>query len=375
MGFVGKKSKEHSNQSSLYLTLSPLTLFDTSYSECGRVLSSLRPLEYVDLSSLKIADVIPLFSYQKKSEFLKKQLLEKRCKFFKKKIVLKNEFEFENFIFETIENEEQYLTGPEQIHISNIKSANLLIKLRDINLRNLKNLHFTNCKLSKNLFKKLLKESDYIPRLSELSLENITIDQWCFSVVCKLKLDSLILKNILLKNSKIRLFPLLCLESEFFPNLKTLTIHNNVTIKDLDILNEDFLKKWIELAGTETLSSVNLNKLRSESRANSAKGKSIISAGKENKSSKKTGSKTSKKSSSKKSASKTNESNKKEKILNTVSIWMDKLQQFGGKIENLDLNDNAIYDEGLQIILHKLKTKNLQSLALKNTKVTSKSKK
>ena len=377
MGFVGKKNQTHSNKSSLYLTLSPLTLFDTKYSECGRVLSSLRLLESVNLQSLKIYDVIPLFSYKKKSEFSKMQLLNNRCKFFKKNIVLNGNNRFENFIFETTENESVYLTGPESIHISNVSDSDLLIKLREINLTDLVELSFTNCKLSKKLFKKLIQESDYLPKLTKLSFKNISIDQWCLTVVCRLKLTELVLENITLLNSKIRLFPLLCLESNFFPNLKRLTIRNNLIKKDLNILDEEFLSKWVSIAGDKSLSSVNLNRLNSKTSINATNKhtKGEFSSGKQNKTSstKKSNSKTSRKSGNKKNEGKSDSANTKN-VEDHIMSWVDKLNNFGRRLEHLDLNDNSIYDEGLEIILQKLQTANLQSVSLKNTKITSRSK-
>jgi hypothetical protein len=376
MGFVGKKNQSHSNQSSLYLTLSPLTLFDTLYSECGRVLSSLRSLESVDLHSLQIYDVIPLFSYKKKSEFSKIQLLRNRCKFFQKKVNINGNHEFENFIFETTESESQFLTGPESMSISNVTDPDLLIKLREINLTDLKEFYFTNCKLSKNLFKKLIKESEYIPKLAKLSLRNISIDQWCFSIVCRLKLDELILDRVTLLNSKIRLFPLLCLESEFFPNLKSLTFRNNLIQKDLNILDENFLTKWITIAGDQSLSSVNLNRLNSKSNINSGNPLNAESSGGKpikTSSTKKSNSKTSRKSGNKKSEGKTLASKSQEAISNHISSWIQKLNFFGSKLEHLDLNYNSIYDEGLEIILQKLTTTKLKSISLKNTKITSQS--
>lgn len=379
MGFVGQKNKEHSNQSSLYLTLSPLTLFDTKYSECGRVLSSLRPLEYVDLGSLQIQEVIPLFSYEKKSEFSKKKLLEKRCKFFEKKVRLSGQYELENFIFETIENEKQYLTGPKELHISDVNEPGALIRLREINLVDLDRISLTHCSLTKEFFTKVLLEKDYLPRLSKLDLKDLEIDKWCFTKVCQLGLESLVLDNITLKKSKIRLFPLLCLESHFFPNLKTLSLRNILVPKDLDILKVEYLSQWIELANGRPLSSINLNKLKmfstqSTNRMDPSRGNTSKSE-KENKSSstKKGNSKTSKKSSSKKSSSRESERQQKKNIAKAMEFWIEKLGRFGESLEHLTLNDNCLYDEGLEKILQTVRTTNLQTLELRNTSITSKS--
>jgi hypothetical protein len=337
----------------------------------------MRALECVDLDSLSIHEVIPLFSYQKKSDYQKKILKAKRCKFFKKKIILDGKDELENFLFETIENKEEYLTGPQEMHLSNLTNPETLIRLREINLIDLKVLSLTNCSLSKDLFKKVLLESEYIPRLTTLSLKDLTIDKWCFSMVCQLELESLDLDNIHLLNSKLNLFPFLCLESHFFSKLKRLTIRNNVATKDLDILKEDFLVKWIQLANGQPPSSVNLNKLQSllYSKSNPHSPGSTSKSQKENKTSstKKANSKTSKKSSSKKSSSRKSDRNQEKTLTDSLTLWTQRLDNFGQNLRHLNLNDNPIYDEGLEVILQKLKTKHLETLELKNTNITSQS--
>lgn len=378
MGFVGKKNQEHSNRSSLYLTLSPLTLFDTRYSECGRVLSSLRSLESVDLESLRIHDVIPLFSYQKKTEYLKMQLLKQRSKFFPKTVILSGNIEFDNFIFETTKNEAEYLTGPERIKVSHVDCPEQLIRLREINLTDLKELSLTNCALSRGLFSKLIQESEYLPRLAELTLKDVSLDQYCFSIVCRLRLDSLFLENITLTDSKINLFALLCLESQFIPRLRRLTIRNNLAQRDLRILDEEFLTKWVTLVGDQPFTSVNLNKLNAKSALDSTHSTSLVknsSTGKENKTSstKKSQSKTSRKSGNKKQDRRTADARRKESLAQLVSDWLQRLARFGRNLEYLDLNENAIHDEGLQTILVKLASSKLQSLSLKNTQITSQS--
>lgn len=377
MGFVGRKDTPHSNGSSLYLTLSPLTLFDTRYSECGRVLTSLHALEAVDLGSLEIADVVPLFSYQKKAEFLKAQLLSQRCKFFPKAVSLSGNNQFENFIFETTENEAEFLTGPEKLRVANVDCPSLLLRLREINLVDLRELSLSACALSHCLFKKLLCEADYLPRLSVLELKDAALGRESFALVCRLRLKALCLDNVRLRDCKVRLFPLLCLESGFFPGLRRLTLRGVVSKKDLDVLDEDFLAKWVALAGDRPFHSVNLNQLNSKAALDLQLSGSLAkasSAGKENKTSstKKSGSKTSRKSGNKKKE-RAAEAGKQASLSQAVSQWTERLARFGHSLEHLDLSGNCLHDEGLSIFLRKLASAGLRSLSLKHTQVTCQS--
>ena len=122
IGFIGQKGRPHSNQSDIYLTLSPLSIFDQKYSEAGRVLSSMSVLENCDPTNLEFVEILPLFSYKKKQEYKKMKLLEDRFQFFKNVVNISGQKQLDDFVFEFEDAKQNFLTGAKEIHLTNINN-------------------------------------------------------------------------------------------------------------------------------------------------------------------------------------------------------------------------------------------------------------
>lgn len=335
IGFVKDKKIIHSNRSQLYLTLSPIPIFDHKYSEVGRVLSSLDPLLLHQHSNISIEEVIPIMPYIKKEELKKHLLLRNRKKNFTSNISLNSEDDLTLFVNDYSENHTKYISGPINLKFKNIHNNSILFSLQNLNLSDVKSLSFNNCSLSFQFVKCFLSQRGFLPSLQSLSFENINIDSETLSKICDIQIEDFFFSNVNLKSkNNVSFFVYLCEQhTQFFARVKKLTIKNGIKYIDLDVFNK---KEKIAESYQKEITSIS--------------SKRETTSSKNSKSSKK--------------------SFKKEENKEPIQIELN-FDKFGNNLEYLDISDNQIFDEGLKIFFAQIKTHQLKVLKLSNTQITS----
>jgi hypothetical protein len=150
------------------MTLSPIPIFDHKYSEVGRVLSSLEPLQLHQNSNISIEEVIPILPYIKKEELKKNLLLRNRKKHFTRNVSINSENDLALFVNSFSEDHIKYISGPVNLKFKNIHNNSILSSLQNLNLSEVKSVTFNNCSLSYQFVKCFLSQKGFLPSLNFL---------------------------------------------------------------------------------------------------------------------------------------------------------------------------------------------------------------
>ena len=368
IGFVGKKGQPHSNHSSLYLTLSPLSLFDRKYSETARILTTTLPFEKYSSpgcqDKLKIETVTPLFGYQPASLLRKRTLLQKRAPFFKERVGFLDEDAIINFVEECLPEQDRYLSGPKSLSFANIENQATLMSIQTIPLSDVEELCFDGCRLDFDFFRVFFGSGNFMPKIKAISLSNMRLTPQTLHQICQLKLESLSLHKVDLTDSE-PVFRFLCFHSGYFGKLKKVSFSLGLSPLDLACLSKDRLTEYFAARASKSkpMVSQSNSKSRSKTRHSSNKKDRSQTSGKQ-------------KGSQVVGSGVCSGFNQNGNAFVTYSVDPEKVYEdlvgFGSGLEELDLSGNQIFDEGLEMLLQALPRNILKRVDLEDTGVTSK---